>query len=135
MYTDSDILDLYEDLRAVALAETALEMAKRGQILLVKHGPKTMEQAVQILTEHAIPYELWSIGSADSRWDCLDNFLMVGGFRLASDQDVKGFQPCSYNIESLVEIKSHWKMLDYVITSEVQAKTANELPKPFMRKL
>lgn len=136
MYTDSDIQDLFKDLRAVGLAETPLEMAERGQHLIGKHGPKTMEQAAQILTEHAIPYELWSIGSADSRWDCLENFLLVSGFRLACDQEVTGFLPCSYkNLESMVEIKRHWKSLDYVTTSEVQVKTVKELPKPFMRKL
>ena len=57
-YTDEDILDLYEDLQTVGLAETREEEILRIKGYLPK--VKTLQLASNLLTEKGIPHTFYS---------------------------------------------------------------------------
>jgi hypothetical protein len=95
MYTDSDILDLYEDLQTVGLAETPSEQMERIKGYLVE--AKSLQQASDILTGKGISHTFYSykkqvkikispeFPNVLSDGQSTTNWIMVKGFSIYFD--------------------------------------------------
>ena len=87
-YTDEDIIDLYEDLLDIGLAETPEEEADRAYSLLV--GRMTMDQASQILTDTKIPHTFYTaLLEDDAGENYRTNWILVRGLAVFCDNGYK----------------------------------------------
>ena len=95
-YTDEDIIDLYEDLQSVGLAETPEERSARLLREAVKAGEllskgMTMDQASAVLTDKGISHTfytmLWKSCIGEEN---ITNFILVGGLTVFFERGLAG---------------------------------------------
>ena len=122
-YTEEDILDLYEDLQDIGLAETPEEEADRAYSLLV--GRMTMDQASQILTDNRIPHTFYAaLLEDDAGENYRTNWILVRGLAVFYDN---GTSQRARN--SLADFKAAINYLHYILISEVHFTDASLLSK------
>jgi hypothetical protein len=128
-YTDEDILDLYEDLLDIGLAETPEEEADRAYSLLV--GRITTSQASQILTDTKIPHTFYTALLEDDAGDNYrTNWILVRGLTVFCDNGYMRQRLQGRRIRnSLSDFKEAIQDFNYILISEVHFTDASLLSK------
>jgi hypothetical protein len=122
-YTDEDIIDLYEDLQEIGLAETPEEEATRARALLARG--MTMDQASQILTDNRIPHTFYAaLLEDDAGENYRTNWILVRGLTVFYDN---GTSHRTRN--SLADFKAAMKDFHYILISEAYYTDASLLSK------
>jgi hypothetical protein len=125
-YSEEDILDLYEELQSVGLAETSEEGAARAASLLTGRI-MTMDQASKILTDNRIPHTFYTTLWEDSGRNQRANWILVRGLAVFYDNSVATGPTGIYR--SPEGLKEAMQDFNYITISEAHYTDVNLLPK------
>jgi hypothetical protein len=124
MYTDEDIIDLYEDLLDIGLAQTPEEEAIRAGSLL-KFGI-TMGQASQILSDNRIPHTFYTTLWTDTEVNYRTNRILVRGLTVFYENG--GETGPTITIHSAEGLKEAIQEINWILISEAHYTEASLLP-------
>lgn len=129
MYTDSEILDLYEDLQSVGAAETLVERAQ--QILKDLRKGFPLRNASKLLTSKGIPHTFYSRSYLDIILDKegLCNWILVKGQTVFFEEEY--YSTPIFKSRTIEEIRSSSRLIkDRKFISDAQHSNLNSLPFP-----